>query len=124
MTFPDSAATPFTLERPRNAALDFEGWLLASASSRRPPTPERADRWTEVNLYRTITERWVVETHGRSNEPGETTRTRVTVCETAQEVYEALRHPSSLRVPGVFFDALRDAADLDPDLSDALVQRI
>lgn len=117
----------FRLQRQAAVDLVFDGELLADESS---DDGER-DRWQEVRIYRTTTNRWVVERTGRSRVPGEVDLPQVTVCRTPDEVRQALTFSHTTTdgqrrryVTDIGYDALNQAADLDPELEDALVERV
>lgn len=114
----------FTIARNGQVPLNFEGWLLAETSSRKTWKWDKAQRWSEVRIWRTVSDQWVVETAGMSDHPGEDIRQRVTVTDTPDGVLEALKHPGSRRVQGNFYDALVAASDVDRELRPALTERI
>lgn len=136
MTIDYAQPTSFTLERPNSLPLSFEGWELASESSRYSPRRARKgdrtkvrpanppDRWTEVRIYLTLTGLWVVEYLGCTVVPGEVTIRRVEVCEEPDEVLNALRHGGSGKIPGVSAKALTAAAENDGRLTPALQEHI
>lgn len=129
MTIAYDQPTDFTIEQAGTIPLTFAGWQLAAESSEWAPRRARkgdktktkptkpADRWTEVRIFLTMSDLWVVEYLGCSRLPGEVTIRRVEVCETADEVVDALRHGGSGRIPGVCARALTAAHELDNRLT-------
>ena len=129
-------AQPFTIDQPGTVPLTFEGWQLAAESSeyaprrlrhgdKRKQRPDRpADRWTEVRIYLTMSDLWVVEYLGCSRIPGEVTLRRVEVCEDPVDVLNAVRHAGSGKIPGVSAHALRAAAEKDERLASTLQEAI
>ncbi|MCL4499576.1 MAG: hypothetical protein M1335_04960, partial [Chloroflexi bacterium] len=69
--------------------LSFTGELLASADSRWDAGREQ-NRWTEIEVYRTDSELYVVAIQGRTLWQGEHDRHAATVCDSPEEVYKAL----------------------------------
>lgn len=128
--------TPYTIERPGSVPITFDGWQLAAESSefaprrlrkgdkvkRRPDEPQ--DRWTEVRIYLTMSDFWVVEYLGCTRMEGEVELRRVAICEDPLDVLEAVRHAGSGNIPGVSAQALRAAADKDERLAVTLQEAI
>lgn len=119
----DGTMQQFRLERPGQVDLVFDGDLLSEVS-----TYERGKRrWVEIRIYKTTTDKWVVDVFAPSIIAGETNRTTVTVCDTAMDVRKALTRENREGVrylTDTALDALEDAADKDPDLYDATIDTI
>lgn len=122
----------------RDVELEFQGTLLARASSQRPDHNEytvhvdghakqyercSACRWFEVELYRSEDPeaRWVAHTVGRTTVPGEDARHRLRATSDPQRVVSFLtvasRADGVVRVPTVTRGALDRAADVDPEFA-------
>lgn len=122
--------TTYRLERLADVDLVFDGELLSEEST----WDEHGDeyqRWQDVCVYRTDSDRWVVARIGKSNFPGETDRPTVTVCNSPGQVRNAMtfRHrnkdgSSRSYVTDVCYEALRAAAAKDPRLDEALTVRV
>lgn len=117
----------FRLPRHSDVDLEFEGELLAEASTRRPDKV----RWQDVLLYRTESGRWIVQRIGRSSVPRETDLSDVTVCDSPEQVRLALSdterddHGGQRRyLTWTAEKALRAAAAADPGLGEALIERV
>ena len=65
--------------------LEFDGELLASVSSHSPTSR----RWTELNLYKTATGKYVVQSIGRSNVSGEVD---MFACHVYDNTYELMQN--------------------------------
>jgi hypothetical protein len=118
--------TTYRLQRLADVDLVFEGELLADES-----TYERGiQRWQEVRIYRTDSDRWVVERTGKSIVPNEVDRPNVTVCDTPADVRAAMtfqhKHKGQDRsyVTDVCYGAMQSAAEKDHRLDEALVVRV
>lgn len=115
---------PSTFRLPRHSDVDlcFDGDLLADVSTHEPGK----QRWQEVRVYRTVSDRWVVERVGRSTRRGEVDLSDVRVCDTPAAVRLALSDVDDGRryLTIISEEALNLAADADPDLADALVERV
>lgn len=113
----------FTLQRPGDVDLTFEGELLAEESS----FEEGNDYWTEVRIYRTSTGRYVAEQKGKSAK-GEPDRGTVRVVAHADQLRKALmRHNKQRQVEyltDLAFNALVDAAEKDPAIKATLTEEV
>lgn len=89
--------------------VSFSGRLLSAASS---DQPGRA-RWTEIRIYQTVDDRFVVEGVGGTRVVGERVRRWVIVCADPTEVERRLRRPDRatgrLALGGVSREALKRA---------------
>lgn len=114
-------STTFRLPRPAAVDIAFEGELLADATS-----DEGQDRWQEIRVYSTTTDRWVVERVGRSRRRGEVDKPEAFVCDSPDTVRAALqsKEPGRTYLTNLAYDALTDAADKDPRLAPALVETV
>lgn len=133
------AQQEFTVTGRNNEMHTFTGHKLASATSHAPDhyqhesefAPKRwrcsACRWFEVTVYR-VTDRpnsqFVVHTRGVTIVPGEMTYSRVLYAKSAFHVMDALTPYDSRRdkivLPVASYNVLADAAELDPDINEAL----
>lgn len=117
--------TRYRLERVSAVDLVFDGELLAETTTE----AAGAERWQEVRVYRTDSARWIIERTGQSRVEGEVTRTRASVCDTVDEVRRAITYrrpdnPERAYVTDVAYDAVLIASELDPRLSEALVEHV
>lgn len=120
-----------------DSALQFEGVLLGSASSRRNNhSPHEGDcalpgvrcsacRWFEVRIFRTIEQEYVVEMTGQTVVYGEKTRHRAELTRSPHWVVEVLTQRDNDRrfIPLVSKRALSEAAANDVALEDAYLRR-
>ncbi len=115
--------TLFRLTRRGGVPLEFEGRILADETSRRDDQP----RWSEVRLYLTDNGAYVSEVTGRSILNGERDLTEVRVTTDPAQVREDLMRKTrdgKTYLTDVALLALTVAADEDPHLRNALVERI
>lgn len=119
-------ATQFRLERANTMDLVFTGAHIAHADSRdrTHKLPEDRPRWTEIDIYVTDTDKWVVVVAGCTVVDGEEDREVITICETPEDVQEAVRVRSSRVITGTATDALAQAASNDPRLGVTLEERV
>jgi ribosomal protein S28E/S33 len=117
----------YTVNRPQDVALVFEGDLLAAQSSAYPG----AQRWLETNIYRTTSGRYVTEMIGKTRVQGELDKVTVNVYDNPADVrlgFLRTRHSGPHKGQQYLTvqaeETIRAAADLDPALNDALVERI
>lgn len=113
--------TVYQIPRTGDVDLLVEGRLLAEGDSWR----QGSERWTEIRIYRTVTDRWVTEMVGRSTVRGETDRRTVVVHDDVSTIREGLKREGD---QGVYLtrlaqDTLATAAENDPLLVDILVDR-
>lgn len=80
---------PMRLPRTGELDLEFDGCEIARSSSRRDNSP----RWTEIVVYKTKSDKWVINIVGRSEVSGEINRSTCVVC------YEAKDVPASMHKP-------------------------
>lgn len=115
----------FQVPRSDNVDLIFEGELLADLSSRRGDQ----QRWTEIRIYRTESDRYVTERIGRTTVPGEYDRVFVNVYDDPARIREGLQRPRPGQ-EGVWylndlaFEAIHQAANIDPKIEAALEEKI
>lgn len=78
--------TPYELERDGDRPLSFDGDLLSSA------TTHRASKnvWTELSLFVTAAGTFVVQTVGRTCDPGKVDLFAADIYVTAEELYDGL----------------------------------
>lgn len=98
----------------------FTGELIGKATSHRPGK----DRWSEIEIYKTVGGDYVVHGVGRSTLPGESDRSWVQVCETAAGVIERLHmtdRDQSRYIPDNSIRALAEARRIDADLDAAFM---
>lgn len=112
------------LTRQNGNVLEFVGDVIADVSSRDeyPDSP----RWTEIRIYRTADERWVVEQVGRSVLPGEVDRVTAHECRAPARVRAVLERRDK-RTPDqrggltkIAITALEEAGSRDERLRRAL----
>lgn len=83
--------TPQTFElHDSDRAVVIEGWLLATATS----AEEGKLRWCDMQLYRTVSGKYIVHGAGMTSVTGETTRPWVSVCDTATGLVATLTRSS------------------------------
>lgn len=113
--------TEFRVPRHNNLDLVFEGELLGFVSSQ-----ERGStRWSELRLYKTENNRYVVEQVGKSAIPGEVDKINVRIADNPEEVKRALRRKDNIEYFTLLaLDLLAVAAEKDPALSAAMTERI
>lgn len=109
-----SGADRYTIERDGQAPLAFDGFYLGGKSSRR----DDKSRWTEIHIYVTEGDKFVVHVAGMSVVPGEVARNTVSVHEDAVSMVKGMakRHGLSFVARG----ALEEAAELDDEVREAL----
>jgi len=99
----------------RNRLFRFEGELLGEASS----YMHGKDRWSEMRLYRTSLDEYVVEKMGNSSRPGDSIRSTIHHATTPQGAIESMQTSDDDGV--VYFTRLArtvldQACREDPDL--------
>jgi hypothetical protein len=109
----------FTLERAGAKHLRFNGELLAEATSQ----DATSIRWTDLALYRTAANAYVVSAIGRTTREGETERHSAHVCEGPGRVLKALQR-SDGNLTNLAKQLLEDAGKVDPDFIDVLIEEI
>ena len=77
----DIRLTRYTLPRDGIADLTFEGTVLAIEN-----TNTKKPRYTELRVYICKNKRYICQTLGRSNIPGEIDRSKVYVVDTLEEI--------------------------------------
>lgn len=119
--------TEYTVPRHHDVALVFTGELLADQTSRGPGDT----RWLETRVYRTDTGKYVTEMVGCTTVHGESDKRTVQVHTDPATVRSGfLRIRTSGRFKGETYltqqaeDTIREAAEKEPALGAALVERI
>jgi hypothetical protein len=118
------------IQRRANVDLEFTGHLLAEAT-----TDDGLDWWDEWRIWTIAPDnpasqnRWVVQHIRATRLPGVDDQPEAWLCKTPVDVRKALRvpdddEPGGWLMPDDAFDMLADAAERDPRLDEALVQRI
>jgi hypothetical protein len=76
------------LARDNGHDIRFAGERIAHVSSRDAPRPkaEKVDRWTDLEIYRTETNRYVAVRYGRTTRKGELEKITAEVFDTAADV--------------------------------------
>lgn len=115
----DETFQTFVVPRMDDVTLRFKGRLLGESDSHDDPDQKR---WTEVNIYVTEKGKYVAQTIGRTTMPDEEVLYRAWLCDTAEQVVDALRRRGALTF--VVKDALEQAAERDPAFKDALIEDI
>lgn len=115
---------PYTLERVSNIDLKFNGEVLADASS----YEEGDEVWQEIRIYKTDTDKFVVENVRRSNRAATPEVHNAVACPTPSDVRSALQRQDPVRKHFYFtnlaFDALSEAVENEPALAEAMEERI
>jgi hypothetical protein len=109
----------FTLQRAGAKHLRFNGELLAEATSQ----DATSVRWTDLALYRTAANAYVVSAIGRTTREGETERHSAHVCEGPGRVLKALQR-SDGNLTNLAKQLLEDVGKVDPAFIDVLVEEI
>lgn len=119
--------THYRLEQTGDVDIEFDGELLAEVSNYDTAGP---DRWQIVLVYRTTTDKWIVQRRGMTSKPGEVNRSTVRVCSNTNQVRKAITFTDTRDgekrsyITNVCYDAVSAAAERDPRLEDALVTRV
>ena len=82
----------FTITNDGQRDVQFNGEHIGRASSERVAV----DRWTEINIYRTVQGSKIVQVRGCSRVEGETNRSVVHVCATDRDVIAVLTRDGNL----------------------------
>jgi len=82
----------FTLRNDGKRDVQFNGEHVARVSSERAD----ADRWTEINIYRTVQGSLITQVRGCTRVDGETNRSVVHVCGTNADVIAVLTRDGNL----------------------------
>lgn len=96
----------------------FSGDLLAHITSKRS---NLQDRWTEYDIYRTVSGKYVIVIYGKSIVPGDKQKTNIVESATPHGVREALKFKNkdgNIYLTHTAEEALRAAAENDPGLYD------
>lgn len=115
-----------TLERTGERNLRFKGKMLGSASSHRINGVEQ-NRWTEYEIYKTETGKYVVAISSITCWQGEVNSYQVEVCNTPEEVYNFLTDSDGYGyclLSNQAKKALEEAAEKEPELERVLVEEI
>lgn len=104
----------YILERYNRPALEFDGEILAGASTHQ----EGDERWQEVRIYRTETGKYVTEMIGRSLVEGETDIIQVYVFDNPADVRNGLYRRGGDRrfLTDTAYNVLVEAAEKDPGI--------
>ncbi len=116
----------FRFERPGTLDLVFRGRVIATADSRdnTRKIPKDRPRWTEIVIYLTDSDKWIVLNAGCSDVPGETDKEAFYICSTPEEVQDAVMIKPAGVITTTAATALRRAAEADPRLKVVLQQRV
>lgn len=106
--------SPQEIERDGAKTLVFEGKLIASVSSR---TPSKS-RWTEIDLWMTLSGTYVLHTRGCSSVRGERTFHRGTIHNDAATLFTQLEDRSRT-ISDLGYQLLEIAAERRPDIDTA-----
>lgn len=111
----------YRLERPGDVDLEIDAEIISFQSSRK-----RNPRWTEIRIFRLADESkgWVTEMIGRTSHENERDLRTVTVCATPREVRESLRRREGEYLIDIAVQAIEEAAEQDPRLAEAAVERL
>ena len=115
-----------TLERTGERNLRFKGKMLGSASSHWINGVEQ-NRWTEYEIYKTETGKYVVAISSITCWQGEVNSYQVEVCDTPEEVYNCLTDGEGYGyclLSNQAKKALEEAAEKEPELERVLVEEI
>ncbi len=106
----------FVIERGNHAGpVNFEGDMLGSATSHSPSK----SFWTEITVYRTVGQQYVVHINGATSVPGKVQRHTVNVYKTASEVIVGLIGKNG-NMSALAYETLDMAADDDVELCESL----
>lgn len=108
----------FSIQRTKDVPLVFDGYLLAEMSSYH----DTNQRWSEVRIFKTDSNKWVTEIVGRTTVPGEVVKRRVKVHHIIDSVRSGLerRDRNGTYMTDLSFEALKIAAAQDPLLKTLL----
>lgn len=113
-----------TVTVPRKGALPlrFTGELIGDASSH----SDGKQRWFEVEIWRTDTDKYVVHGIGVSEIDGEQDWHWAEPCDTPDDVVRALERDGDhgRYLPSTSLDALERAADADDGIADVFVESV
>ena len=107
----------FRFERPGTLDLVFRGRVIATADSRdnTRKIPKDRPRWTEIVIYLTDSDKWIVLNAGCSDVPGETDKEAFYICSTPEEVGGARRKRATAGAQSFFSSKnARDSARRSP----------
>lgn len=111
----------FVVPRHNDVDLAFRGEKLADVNSR----DEYATRWTRIVIYKTDSEKYVVEVLGESSLPDEVTLRKVHVCNKPEEVKYALRRKAAVPyLTHLALMAIDAAAAVDNGIAAVAAERI
>jgi hypothetical protein len=111
----------FRLHRENDVDIAFTGTLLADVSSR----IDSAERWTEIRIYRTDSNKYVVEQVGKSIVEDEVDRRKVHIVRTPDCIRKVLRRKDEVEyLTKTAQRALRIAGYNDIAIAQTLVERI
>ena len=114
-----------TLERTGERNLRFKGEMLGSASSHWINGVEQ-NRWTEYEIYKTETGKYVVAITHVTCWQGEVNGYQAEVCNTPEEVYDFLTDNDGYgsHISNQAKEALEEASEREPELKKVLVEEI
>ena len=81
---------PIRLARDNDVDLEFDGVVVAGASTRRPSAQ---DRWSDFAIFLTSTGKWVFQVIGKSALQGEVDLSHAFIANTPQELVNSLFKP-------------------------------
>lgn len=111
----------FRVVRHNDVDLVFQGQKLSDVDSREP----QSSRWTRIVIYKTNTDKYVVEVLGESSVPDEVTLRRVHVCNSPADVKVALRRNGAIPyLTHLSLTALDAAARVDEGIAAISSERI
>lgn len=88
----EQGKTMFTLTNDGKRPVQFNGEQIASVSSERA----EVDRWTAINIFRTVKGTMIVQVRGCTRVDGETTRSVVHICATHADAIVVLTREGNL----------------------------
>jgi len=114
---------PITVARDGQRPLRFKGQIIGHGSNR-TDRGERNNRWTEVHIYRTESQKLVAQVEHFTQWDGESNTSEAAACDTPAELVQWLTDNGGGRLGGVSQEALREAAKADPAIEAAYVEEI
>lgn len=113
----------YRIPRIKNTDLILEGTILCDLSSK---SHDAQAHWSEVRIYKTDSGKWVTESVGRSIVPGERDKRRVKIHASVDTVRSGISRNdrNGVFITTIGLQALREAANKDPELLPTLEERI
>ena len=108
----ETATRKYLVKRDNQRDLRITGEQLATASSHHYQG-DRQNRWTELELYKTESGKYVIATIGRTCWQGESDYHTAVICDTEQEVIRALENDEHSEGLGWLAKELLDEAGID-----------